>query len=125
MGCKRQRSEERLLASGFDLRSRRIPNALTLGGALGGVIAGAIAAALLLWLTLGEVLARRTSVEPSGVVALDPEDSELAFFPFIYWPVTSEQTELSSKALQNIQDYIDHGGTIGHVCTNAKCERLG
>lgn len=32
-----------LAASGFDLRSRRIPNALTLGGALAGLIASAIA----------------------------------------------------------------------------------
>ena len=31
-----------LAASGFDLRSRRIPNALTLGGALAGLIAAAI-----------------------------------------------------------------------------------
>lgn len=61
---------------------------------------------------LAEVLARRTSVEPSGIVAIDPEIMELSFFPLIYWPIAQEQKELSSKALQNIQYYIDHGGTI-------------
>ncbi len=61
---------------------------------------------------LSEVLARRTSVEPSGVVAIDPESMELSFFPLIYWPIAQEQKELSGKALQNIQYYIDHGGTI-------------
>jgi len=61
---------------------------------------------------LSEVLARRTSVEPSGTVAIDPETMELSFFPLIYWPVTADQKELSGKALQNIQYYIDHGGTI-------------
>lgn len=35
-----------LAASGFDLRSRRIPNALTLGGALAGLIASAVAAGM-------------------------------------------------------------------------------
>ena len=35
-----------LAASGFDLRNRRIPNALTLGGALAGLIASAIAAGM-------------------------------------------------------------------------------
>ncbi|MCB9996474.1 MAG: DUF4159 domain-containing protein [Rhodospirillales bacterium] len=61
---------------------------------------------------LADVLARRTSVEPSGVVALDPERSDLAFFPLIYWPIAQEQAAPSSKALQNIQYYIDHGGTV-------------
>lgn len=61
---------------------------------------------------LSDVLARRTSVEPSGVVAIDPAQTELAFFPFIYWPVAQEQPPLSDKALQNIQYYLDHGGTL-------------
>lgn len=61
---------------------------------------------------LGEVLKRRTSVEPSGIVALDLDHNELAFFPFIYWPVTQEQEQLTDKALQNVQYYIDNGGTI-------------
>ncbi len=61
---------------------------------------------------LSEILKRRTSVEPSGIVAINPEQTELSFFPLIYWPVAQEQKPLSGKALQNIQYYIDHGGTI-------------
>ncbi|GJL84404.1 MAG: LytTR family transcriptional regulator [Micavibrio sp.] len=62
--------------------------------------------------SLAEVLARRTSVEPDGVAGLNPEYDELAFFPIIYWPVTTTQTKLSQKALNNVQHYLDHGGTI-------------
>lgn len=62
--------------------------------------------------SLAEVLQRRTSVEPEGVVGLNPEIDELAFFPIIYWPVTENQVALSPKALNNVQNYLDHGGTI-------------
>lgn len=61
---------------------------------------------------LAQVLAQRTSVEPDGVAALNPETDTLAFFPLIYWPVTQNQKPVSDKALQNIQHYLDHGGTI-------------
>ncbi len=62
--------------------------------------------------SLAEVLSRRTSVEPDGVVGLNPEFDELAFFPIIYWPVTTAQTALSPRAHNNVQRYLDHGGTI-------------
>lgn len=61
---------------------------------------------------LSRVLASRTSVEPSGVVGLDPEKDVLAFFPLIYWPVTSDGQSLSPNALRNIQHYLNHGGMI-------------
>ena len=61
---------------------------------------------------LSKALARRTSVEPAGVVGLDPEEDTLAFFPLIYWGVSPEQSKISGKAIQNIQYYLDHGGTI-------------
>lgn len=62
--------------------------------------------------TVAEALRRRTSIEPKGVAALDPERDTLAFFPLIYWPMSANQTKYSDKAIQNIQDYLDHGGTI-------------
>ena len=62
--------------------------------------------------SLAEILNRRTSVEPEGVVGLNPEFDELAFFPIIYWPVTTTQAVLSPRALNNVQHYLDHGGTI-------------
>ncbi len=61
---------------------------------------------------LSNALARRTSVEPIGVVGLDPENDNMAFFPLIYWVISENQKEYSSKALQNIQNYLDYGGTI-------------
>ncbi len=62
--------------------------------------------------SLATVLYRRTSVEPQGVVGLDIERDTLVFFPFIYWPIANTPHELSPKALQNVQSYLDHGGTI-------------
>ena len=61
---------------------------------------------------LAKTLARRTSVEPLGVAALDPARDTLAFFPVIYWPVSAQQKNFSGAALQNIQTYLDQGGTI-------------
>ncbi len=62
--------------------------------------------------SLGEVLTQRTSVEPAGVVAIDPEKDELSFFPFVYWPIAPGAPPLSDAALSRIQYYLDHGGTI-------------
>lgn len=61
---------------------------------------------------LADTLTRRTSIEPSGVVGLDPENDTLVFFPVIYWGVTANQANISAKAIQNIQSYLDLGGTI-------------
>lgn len=62
--------------------------------------------------SLRETLIQRTSVEPAGVVALDPERDDLSFFPLIYWPVAPDRPALSDKALGNVQNYLDHGGTV-------------
>jgi hypothetical protein len=61
---------------------------------------------------LGRTLAERTTVKPKGVVALDLENDELSYFPFIYWPVTDQARTLSAKARENVQDYINKGGVI-------------
>ena len=62
--------------------------------------------------SLVNVLEQRTSVEPAGVVALDPDSDDLTFFPVIYWPVVPTQNELTPQAIRNIQSYLNHGGTI-------------
>lgn len=62
--------------------------------------------------TLAETLTRRTSVEPKGVVGVNPETDTLAFFPLLYWPISEAGTAYSGKAMSNIQSYLDHGGTI-------------
>ena len=62
--------------------------------------------------SLSNTLQRRTSVEPDGVVGLNPETDTLSFFPLLYWAVSDTQVTYSDKAMQNIQYYLDHGGTI-------------
>lgn len=61
---------------------------------------------------LAAVLKARTSAEPDGVVALNPETDPLIFFPLVYWPVSPSQPDLSNAALSNIQNYLNHGGAI-------------
>jgi len=61
---------------------------------------------------LGQALKNRTSAEPAGVVALNLERDDLVFFPVIYWPISEKQAPLSAQALEKLQNYLDHGGTI-------------
>ncbi|MGB0719093.1 MAG: DUF4159 domain-containing protein [Bdellovibrionales bacterium] len=71
---------------------------------------------------LAAALTRRTSAEPDGVAALDPETDTLAFFPLIYWPVSPSDPPLSDAALGNVQSFLDHGGTILFDTRNAAGE---
>lgn len=61
---------------------------------------------------LVRVLTRRTSAEPAGVVGLSPESDILPFFPLIYWPIHSGASDLTPKAIEHVQHYLDNGGTI-------------
>ena len=61
---------------------------------------------------LGLVLKTRTSVVPGDPVGLDIERDELAFFPLLYWPITSTQQPLSDQAKVRINGYMRNGGTI-------------
>ena len=62
--------------------------------------------------SLSSTLNKRTSVEPRGIAALNPEKDNLNFFPLIYWAANDTQKTYSDKAMKNIQNYLDHGGTI-------------
>ncbi len=61
---------------------------------------------------LATALKRRTSIEVTGVAALNPDIDELSFFPLIYWPLIPNQKELSPNTLSNVQRYLNYGGTI-------------
>ncbi len=61
---------------------------------------------------LTRVLKERTAVEPGEPVAIDIESDELAFFPLIYWPVTTAQAQLSAQALAKVDAFMRNGGTI-------------
>jgi hypothetical protein len=43
---------------------------------------------------------------------VDIERDELAFFPFLYWPVTPGQTLPSAAAYRKLNDYLRTGGMI-------------
>ena len=61
---------------------------------------------------LSRVLTLRTAIEPSEPLGVDPESDELSFFPFLYWPVTEEQRDLSDEAYAKLNAYLRTGGMI-------------
>ncbi|MFC2970428.1 DUF4159 domain-containing protein [Acidimangrovimonas pyrenivorans] len=61
---------------------------------------------------LSDVLTQRTSVEPETPMAVDIEKDELAFFPFLYWPVTAAEPLPSQAAYVKLNDYLRTGGMI-------------
>jgi hypothetical protein len=58
------------------------------------------------------MLNRRTAIEAAAPIAVDIETDELAFFPLIYWPVTSTQPPPSTAAAQRVNFFLRNGGTI-------------
>jgi Domain of unknown function (DUF4159) len=61
---------------------------------------------------LTRILKERTAAEPGEPMAIDIEQDELAFFPLIYWPVSSAQSQLSANALAKVDAFMRNGGTI-------------
>ena len=61
---------------------------------------------------LSDVLFRRTTIEPANPIAIDLERDELAFFPFLYWPVVASQPLPSPEAYAKLNRYLRGGGMI-------------
>ena len=61
---------------------------------------------------LGDQLWLRTSVEPEPPMGIDLEKDELAFFPFLYWPITPDQPLPSSRAYARLNAFLRTGGMI-------------
>ncbi|MBP6012750.1 MAG: DUF4159 domain-containing protein [Alphaproteobacteria bacterium] len=61
---------------------------------------------------LTRTLRERTAVEPGDPMPVDIEQDELAFFPLLYWPVTTAQSQLSANALAKVDAFMRNGGTI-------------
>jgi len=57
-------------------------------------------------------LAQRTALEAGEPIGLDPARDELAFFPLIYWPVSTSAVKPSQTALDRIDTYMKRGGTV-------------
>ncbi|MEO0831465.1 MAG: DUF4159 domain-containing protein, partial [Pseudomonadota bacterium] len=61
---------------------------------------------------LGDTLYRRTSIEPADPISINLETDELAFFPFLYWPITTDQPLPSAEAYARLNRYLRTGGMI-------------
>ncbi|MBM2321690.1 MULTISPECIES: DUF4159 domain-containing protein [Marivita] len=76
-------------------------------------------------LGLSETLFFRTSVEPAAPVAVNLETDELAFFPFLYWPITPDQPTPSAEAYAKLNTYLRSGGMIMFDTRDADIARFG
>ncbi|SEW30847.1 N-terminal double-transmembrane domain-containing protein [Cognatiyoonia koreensis] len=74
---------------------------------------------------LGMTLNRRTSIEPAAPMGIDLERDELAFFPFLYWPVTADQSLPSREAYAKLNRYLRAGGMILFDTQDADTARFG
>ena len=74
---------------------------------------------------LGNVLFRRTTIEPAAPLGVDLEKDELAFFPFLYWPITPDQALPSREAYGKLNRYLRTGGMILFDTRDANIARFG
>ncbi len=74
---------------------------------------------------LSETLFFRTSVEPADPMAVNLETDELAFFPFLYWPITPDQPTPSDEAYAKLNTYLRSGGMIMFDTRDADIARFG
>ena len=74
---------------------------------------------------LSQTLFRRTSIEPAAPVGVNLETDELAFFPFLYWPVTADQPLPSRDAYAKLNRYLRSGGMIMFDTRDADTARFG
>ena len=61
---------------------------------------------------LTRVLERRTSVEAGPPLGITLGRDDMAFFPLVYWPITAAQPTLSQAAIDQVNFFLAHGGTI-------------
>lgn len=61
---------------------------------------------------LSQALYERTSIEPVEPIAVDIETSELAVYPFLYWPISKDQAQPTDAAYARLNDYLRGGGMI-------------
>ena len=61
---------------------------------------------------LGDQLWYRTAVEPEAPIGVDLETDELAFYPFLYWPISPDQPLPSTAAYAKLNRFLRTGGMI-------------
>ena len=82
-----------------------------------------ISSAGLLGLSLA--LNQRTSVEPAAPVGVSLGVDELSFYPFLYWPITSDQKAPTADELQKLNRYLKGGGLILFDTKDANFSQFG
>ena len=60
--------------------------------------------------TIKNLLIRRTSINPKGVVGLDIKSDEIYNYPFIYWPLTKNLLSIKKPEIIKIKNYLNNGG---------------
>ena len=63
-------------------------------------------------LGLSEQLYNRTAVEPLAPIAVNIDRDELAFFPFLYWPVVADAGVPTSATYAKLNRFLRTGGMI-------------
>lgn len=61
---------------------------------------------------LTEVLYRRTSIEAAEPIGVNLEADDISLVPFLYWPITPQQPQLSDAALRRLDLFMKTGGMI-------------
>ncbi|GLS88740.1 LytTR family transcriptional regulator [Cypionkella aquatica] len=61
---------------------------------------------------LSDQLWLRTSVEPEAPMGIDLEQDDLAFYAFLYWPITPNQPIPSTAAYAKLNRFLRTGGMI-------------
>ncbi|NPD15573.1 DUF4159 domain-containing protein [Xinfangfangia sp. D13-10-4-6] len=74
---------------------------------------------------LGDTLWQRTSIEPEPPIGIDLETDELAFFPFIYWPITADAPLPSDAAYVKLNQFLRTGGMILFDTRDANVASVG
>jgi len=74
---------------------------------------------------ISQTLFQRTAVEPAEPIAVDLETDEIAFFPFLYWPITQDQPIPSDEAYAKLNRYLRTGGMILFDTRDADVAQFG
>lgn len=74
---------------------------------------------------LSRTLFRRSSIEPANPLGVNLEQDELAFFPFLYWPVSADQPLPSRSAFEKLNRYLRSGGMILFDTRDADTAQFG
>ncbi|MGL4813498.1 MAG: DUF4159 domain-containing protein [Beijerinckiaceae bacterium] len=70
-------------------------------------------------------LSQRTSLEAGDPIAVDPAKDNLAFYPFLYWPIAANRPMPAEVAIRALDAYMKNGGTVMFDTRDAFTSRPG